>query len=216
MENDSKTKKTTITWLIITICILIYIAEFLDCHNIVINSMTLYRFGAIVSPGIHNLNMTWLLIDLPRLFTAMFIHLTPDHLLANMTFLAMIGRYLELLYGHFRFLLLYIFSGICGNIAILFLSTETITAGASTALFGLIATGILIPRLYHAPQWNQFSQTSLGILASNLLIDILNPRISLVGHLGGLLGGFIFSYLLVPKTVKTKKIHQYFRNTFIK
>lgn len=206
-------QKPLITYLLIIICTLVYIAECLTCHNVIINNATLFKFGAIISPGIHDLHINWILFNLPRLFTAMFVHLTPDHLLANMTFLAIMGRYLESLYGHWRFLLLYILSGICGNIAVLFLSaSKTITAGASTSLFGLIATGILISQLYHAPEWYQFSQVCWGILASNLLIDMFSPTISLTGHLGGLLGGFIFSYLLVPQVVKPKKFNQHFKN----
>lgn len=201
-------KKTLVTYLLIIACTLVYIAECLSCHNMTIDSHTLLKFGAVFTLGIHNMSATCLLMNLPRLFTAMFVHLTPDHLVSNMLFLVIMGRYLETLYGHFKFLLLYLLSGIFGNLAVVLLSYKaTITAGASTALFGLIATGIILPKVYDNPQFYEFSQMSLGILLSNLLIDIFTPEISLIGHLGGLIGGFIFGYLLSPKTIKLNKFN---------
>src|SRR5205814_2241267 len=82
-----------------------------------------------------------------RLFTAMFLHFGLLHLLVNMWALWVLGRPLEALLGPARFLGLYLVSGLGGNVAVYLFSSPTgLSAGASTALFGLFAALFLVLR----------------------------------------------------------------------
>lgn len=135
-----------------------------------------------------------------RLFTPMLLHGSLLHIGFNMYALLVIGRGLENYYGHLRFLLLYLIAGYAGNV-MSFLMSPSLSVGASTALFGLIAAqGIFILK-------NRFlfgQQRSLSMLLNTLFIVLVNlfiglsPGIDNWGHLGGLIGGFAFAWFAGP------------------
>ena len=52
-----------------------------------------------------------------RLFTPMFIHIGLQHIVLNMVTLYFIGLQIEAVFGKWRFVILYLISGLGGNIA---------------------------------------------------------------------------------------------------
>jgi len=122
-----------------------------------------------------------------RLFTAMFLHFGLLHLLVNMFALWVLGRPLEALLGPARFVGLYLVSGLGGNVAVyLFGSPTGLSAGASTALFGLFAALFLVLRRL------RLNTTGIIItLVINIIITFSIPQISIAGHVGGLVTGAI-------------------------
>lgn len=120
-----------------------------------------------------------------RLLTSMFLHYGIFHLLLNMYALWIVGGALEPLLGRLRFLALYLVSGIGGGVAtFLFGSTETISAGASGAVFGLFAAFYILMR-----RLGRDTSMITTILVINLVLTFLVPNISIWGHLGGLVTG---------------------------
>src|SRR4051794_24121962 len=81
-----------------------------------------------------------------RLFTSMFLHASFFHLLVNMYSLYFVGTILEQLIGRWRFLLLYLVSGIAGSAGALILSPLTPTVGASGAIFGVLGGLFILER----------------------------------------------------------------------
>ena len=77
-----------------------------------------------------------------RLFTCMFLHFGFEHLMNNMIVLLIVGWNLEQTVGKIKYLIIYMASGLCGNIisAIWDISAGeyAVSAGASGAVFGLI------------------------------------------------------------------------------
>ena len=102
-------------------------------------SSTLMLFGAKESIAI--VNGEWW-----RLFSPIFLHIGIIHYLFNNAALRIIGRIIEHTVGGFWFLVIYILSGVFGNICST-ISNTSIGAGASGAIFGLIGTGVLIEYL---------------------------------------------------------------------
>jgi len=137
--------------------------------------------------------------ELWRLFTPVFLHGSILHVAFNMYALYILGPRLERYYGHWRFLALYLLSGFGGNVFSM-MFTEAPSLGSSTAIFGLIgAQGIFY---YHNRKifGTAFRQALNGIITIavvNLIIG-LSPGIDNWGHIGGLLGGFIFAWLSGP------------------
>ncbi len=119
-----------------------------------------------------------------RLVTAMFIHYGLLHLLMNMWALWVLGRQLEAVLGRGRFLALYLVAGIGGNVAAYLFSPDALSAGASTALFGLFAAYAIIVR-----RLGGSLSAVLPVLVLNLIITFAVPGISIAGHLGGLVTG---------------------------
>jgi rhomboid protease GluP len=134
-----------------------------------------------------------------RFFTPMFLHASLLHIGFNMYALYIFGRTLEAHYGHGRFLALYLVSGFAGNV-MSFLFSQAPSLGASTAIFGLLAAEGMF--LYQNKEvFGRSAQRALGniitIAVINLIIG-LSPGIDNWGHLGGLIGGALFSYSAGP------------------
>lgn len=122
-----------------------------------------------------------------RLFTAMFMHYGVLHLLMNMYALWILGRSLEAFLGPVRFLALYLVAGLGGNVAAYVFQPGALSAGASTAIFGLFAALFLVLR-----KLGLNAAAVLPIIIVNLVFTLTVPGISIAGHLGGfVVGGLI-------------------------
>jgi membrane associated rhomboid family serine protease len=122
-----------------------------------------------------------------RLFTAMFMHYGVLHLLMNMYALWILGRSLEAFLGPVRFLALYLVAGLGGNVAAYVFQPGALSAGASTAIFGLFAALFLVLR-----KLGLNAASVLPVIVINLVFTISVPGISIAGHLGGfVVGGLV-------------------------
>jgi membrane associated rhomboid family serine protease len=120
-----------------------------------------------------------------RLVTATFLHGSLIHLGMNMLVLWIIGPPVEEYFGHARYLLLYLVSGLAGSAGALILSGGSPTVGASGAIFGLMGAALVL-------EWRRiwvFGGQALGLVVINLVLTVAIPGISIGGHLGGLVGG---------------------------
>jgi membrane associated rhomboid family serine protease len=122
-----------------------------------------------------------------RLFTAIFMHYGLLHLGLNMYALWILGRTLEAFLGPVRFLALYLVAGIGGNVAAYVFQPGALSAGASTAIFGLFAALLFVLR-----KLGLSTASVLPVIIINLVFTLTIPGISIAGHLGGfVVGGLI-------------------------
>jgi membrane associated rhomboid family serine protease len=120
-----------------------------------------------------------------RLFTAMFLHYGPIHLAFNMLALWFFGGAVEQAIGRSRYLLVYIVSGLAGSAGALVFTPNSVTVGASGAIFGILGAALVLER-----QRNYvLGGGAIGIIVLNLVFTFAIPGISIGGHLGGLVGG---------------------------
>src|SRR5215208_8108630 len=132
--------------------------------------------------------------DYWRLVTAGFLHAGPFHLLTNMLSLWILGTILEPALGSWRFGLVYFVSLLCGSFGALLMSPDSLTVGASGAIFGLMGAAAVLAR----NRGFSLMESGLGIwIGLNLLITFTIPNISIGGHLGGLVGGAAAALLLL-------------------
>jgi membrane associated rhomboid family serine protease len=126
-----------------------------------------------------------------RLVTAAFLHVGPLHLVLNMLALLVFGTELERQLGRWRYLALY-FVSILGGATAVQLFTSSPVAGASTAIWGLMGglAVLLVSR-------RQELRGIVTLLALNVIISVVVPGISLVGHIGGLLAGALVTGVFV-------------------
>jgi len=132
-----------------------------------------------------------------RLLTAVFLHWDIMHLLMNCYAIYLLGPFLERSLGRARFLAVYLMGGVIGSAASLLFRPDTISVGASGAVFGLFGW-LLFTRwrrpLSIPPALNQWI-TSILIL--NIVITLLpGTRIDMWGHFGGLAGGFLAGFVV--------------------
>jgi membrane associated rhomboid family serine protease len=129
-----------------------------------------------------------------RLFTSMFLHASFFHLLINMYSLFFVGSIMEQLIGRWRFLLLYLASGLAGSAGALLISPLTPTVGASGAIFGVLGGLFVLERRGNIATGGQIA----GLIVINLVITFaFASSISVGGHIGGLIGGIILMVALL-------------------
>jgi membrane associated rhomboid family serine protease len=136
-----------------------------------------------------------------QVFTSMFLHGSIFHIFINMWILWQFGQVLEQVWGPNRFLKYYLLTGIGSGITVVLLGVITndlsVTLGASGAVFGLLlAFGMLFPNhtiylFFALPLPAKYAVIIFGVLELLFLMTNALPGISHIGHLGGLLFGFI-------------------------
>ncbi len=141
-----------------------------------------------------------------QLVSYMFLHGGIWHILFNMLALWMFGRELEATWGTRNFLRFYFFCGIGAGLCIvlmnaLFGNPNSVTLGASGAIYGImLASAVLWPdRIVYLqmlfPVKMKYMVMIYGAIAF-LGSTNMNSGVSDIGHLGGLLCGWI--YLKTP------------------
>ena len=135
-----------------------------------------------------------------RLLTPALLHGSPTHIFFNMYALLSFGTSLERYFGRGRFLVLYILGAFAGNVAS-FLFSDGYSVGASTAVFGLIgaeAVFLYQNRKMLAGQFRSAIGNVLFVIAINLFLVGSLPGIDNWGHIGGLVGGLMFTWFASP------------------
>ncbi len=136
-----------------------------------------------------------------RLITPVFLHGSIFHIAMNMYGLFVFGPGLESRFGRARFFLLYFLSAYAGNV-MSFLLNPSPSLGASTAIFGLIAAEgmFLFQNRQLLSDRGRAQITNIIVIAGyNLVYGLVNTRIDNWGHIGGLLGGLIFTWFGGPR-----------------
>ncbi len=132
-----------------------------------------------------------------RLLTSCFLHWGFAHLACNMFALFFIGRYLEPVLKPFLFTTGYLCTGIMSSVASIFVAGNRLSVGASGAIFGLfgIFIALLTTRLLTGEIKRVLFQGIMFFTAYSLF-DGMGEGVDNAAHVGGLISGFIFGYLI--------------------
>ena len=191
-------KQPIVTYIIMAICIIIFILIELSGGST--NSQTLLKYGANLDVLVKN-------GEYYRLFTCIFLHVGIMHLLCNMYSLYIIGREVENLFGKIKYIIIFILSGIFGSIMSLAFTHNTISAGASGAIFGLLGALLYFGMHYRTYLGETIKRSIIPIIVINLIIGFFAEGIDLAAHIGGLVGGVLVAMMVgVPDKSKTKDI----------
>ena len=194
-------KKPTATYSLILICILIFILMYI-LGNGSEDTYTLLKFGA-------NLDALTKNGQYYRLFTSMFLHIGIIHLLCNMYSLYIIGREVEIVFTKKKFLIIYLLSGIAGSILSLAFNHNTVCAGASGAIFGLLGALLYFGYYYRAYLGASVTRSILPVVIINLIIGFASTGIDNAAHIGGLVGGILIAMAVgvLDKSNKVSRIN---------
>lgn len=187
------------TYTLTAFCVLMFLWESIAGGSS--NSMMLLRMGANSSTLVSN-GEWW------RTVGSMFLHGNFIHLLMNMYALVAVGTVLERYLGNLRFLALYTLSGIAGSLASVMMGTP-LSVGASGAIFGLFGAAALIGYRYRNEIPVRFRNQLAGGMAINILYNLMygfsHQGIDNSAHIGGLLAGLLFAFLVPPEVTATDK-----------
>lgn len=191
-------KQPIVTYIIMAICIILFILMELSGGST--NSQTLLKYGANLDVLVKN-------GEYYRLFTCIFLHIGIMHLLCNMYSLYIIGREVENLFGKIKYIIIFILSGIFGSIMSLAFTHNTISAGASGAIFGLLGALLYFGMHYRTYLGEAIKRSIIPIIVVNLIIGFFAEGIDLAAHIGGLVGGVLVAMMVgVPDESKAKDI----------
>jgi rhomboid protease GluP len=143
-----------------------------------------------------------------RLISNCFIHFGIIHLLMNMYALFFVGFLLEPFLGKAKFIVAYLFTGIIASLASLWWHDNTVSAGASGAIFGLYGVFLALLSTNHIER-----SMRNGLLANisvfvvyNLVYGSFKGGIDNAAHLGGLLSGMLIGYAVMPSLQKPDSV----------
>lgn len=173
------------------ICVLVFIAA--ERAGSTQDPQTLLQFGATWR-GLVWKGEYW------RLFTSMFLHIGVVHLVWNLYAGFSWTAPFERLVGPWRFLTVYLLSGLAGSAASV-IGHDAVSAGASGALFGVVGGIIVVQRKLHgswAAVW-----ASPGMRRNLLMMAlwlVIGPFVGFdsFAHGGGLLAGAALTWTMLP------------------
>lgn len=201
-----KPKKPIVTYILIGIMAIMLVLTFmLDANSK--NLVTLYNLGALIKNG------TPL-----RLITSIFLHAGIIHFAMNVWALKLLGSQAENFYGHIKTLIIFIYSGIVGNLlSLLFMGENTISVGASGAIFGLMGAILYFALNQRTYMGEALKREILPVIIINLFLGFMISGINMEAHLGGLIGGILISTALgiKYKTSKFEKINGFIASTIL-
>jgi rhomboid protease GluP len=184
------TRAPYVTYTLIAITVIFYLLQMASVA--IMGTDILISYGARYNEAIQA-GQLW------RFITPALLHASIPHILFNMYALFSFGTGLERHFGHGRFLLLYVLGAYTGNV-FSFLLSGGYSVGASTAIFGLLgaeAVFLFQNRELFAGQFGKAIQNVLFIAIVNLIIGT-QAGIDNWGHVGGLLGGLMFTWFAGP------------------
>lgn len=179
------TKKYPVTYGLIAINVVVFAA--MMWYDRTLSYATLVDFGAKVNYRIVD-GYLW------HLVTPIFLHGSILHLGFNSMALYFVGPLVERFYGPKKYLIFYLLIGTIGNIGS-FISSNTVSLGASGAIFGLFAFHIYLFILNREGYKKIFGSQMFTVIALNLVYTFTNPAIDKAGHIFGFVGGLAIYFL---------------------
>ncbi|MEC5170441.1 membrane associated rhomboid family serine protease [Glaciihabitans sp. GrIS 2.15] len=172
-----------VTYAIMALCVIVFAAEAITGQLVgsgspIVSALLYYPPYTSIQP--------W------RMLTSLFVHGSILHILFNMYSLFVLGPELERLVGRWRFIALFLLSGLGGSVAVLLSSPGSPVIGASGAIFGLFGAYFVIAR-----HLGGNSRQLIIVIVINLVIGFIVPGIAWQAHVGGLLIGALVAFVLV-------------------
>ena len=209
MEDASKmdklfsSKVPYVTYILLAINILLFIVPLLFFGENAFN--TFLGYFCVHGPSIREGQYY-------RLLTGMFLHGSLMHLFCNCYALYVLGPQIESFFGKVKYLIIYLFSGIMGSLfSMTFLGSNSVSIGASGAIFGLMGALLYFGYHYRVYLGNVVKSQIIPLILINLALGFVLTGIDNFGHIGGLIGGFMItrSIGIKDKTSTSEMINGY-------
>lgn len=195
------TAGTPVTWAIMAVNIVVFIAEIV--HPKLMYDLSMLAYGGYAPGGLQAgvAQGAWYRL-LTSAFTAPGTTVTGAGLIdlaLNMWCLYIIGPQLERLFGAARYLGIYLLSAIGGSVLYYFMEPG-LAAGASGAIFGLFAAYFIATR-----RLGVNSSGIITLIVINLVFSFVVANIAWQDHIGGLITGAVMSaaYAYAPRKNRT-------------
>ena len=209
-----------VTYTLIGINVLVYLVGSVIAKNVLSPLPNEYEVarstGALVSMGnpvyTFGVQQGTLIFMQPlqayRLFTAMFLHESIEHIGLNMLSLFFVGVITERIFGGRRYLVIYLVGGLLAGVvqAVATPSVPSLGAsGAIFAIFGAFGAFLFLRRRALGPVANSLIGQWLFWLVLNLVFGFAVPGIGVADHIGGLVAGFVLGAIFISAGPRSRR-----------
>jgi rhomboid protease GluP len=195
-----------VTYLLVLLNLGVFGLGYLDARQAQADNAFLQGPGAAANPKVKSILEYWGSLSAEdiiegrwwRLVTAGFVHIGLMHILLNMVFLYLAGRYIEQMWGHVRYLVIYLVALVGGSCLAVAHHVE-MSAGASGAICGLLgaeAVWVVLNRSYLPRDLLRRARTGLVINLVLLVFISSFKDVSGWGHFGGAVAGALAAVLM--------------------
>ena len=204
-ELRRKFKKFPITISLIGICVVVYVISFA-----LFGEEMSTQEGLVM--GAYNPLYVYYKHEIYRLFTANFIHFGLLHIAVNCYSLYGLGMFIEASLKTKKYVIVLLISALATTTLpfLLFLlngfGAYSVSGGIVGVIFGLIGALGALALKYRQVFMDVFKQLAPNVILM-LVISFVVPSISMSGHLSGLIGGFVSTYVIL--NIKPKKKDPY-------
>lgn len=176
------------------------------------SSRTLHLLGNLFGYGMRNKP-----VEFYRWITHNFLHANFAHVFSNCFCILMFGTMLEYLIGTWRYISIYLLSGILGGLFSVLIKPEVSSVGASICCYGAISAILgfdiinwnYLPVIYGTPNKCLILMIPLLMILFTLPMTFtpfrgtafsMDNRVNFLGHLGGIIFGLLLSFFIIkPK-----------------
>jgi len=144
-----------------------------------------------------------------RLLTAMFLHAGWLHLSMNLIGLLLLGPFVEASLGGWKFLAIYLFSGLASALFVVAITragliADDLLVGASGGIMGLVgATASVLARHWQAARsrvaLQRLRRVALAV-GLQVVFDLVTPQVSLAAHSSGVVVGCVVAFLFTMES----------------
>lgn len=194
-ENVFKPKKIIVTKLLIIACIVMYLLSLFLTNNFT---------ESLILLGANNRGLV-LNGEVFRLIANAFLHGSVIHLAVNMYSLWIIGTQVETYLGKVKFFIIYILSALMGSLFSIIFYENSLSVGASGAIFGLMGALLYFGYHYRLYLSNALTSQIIPIIIVNLFLGFTMSGIDNGAHIGGLIGGYLATMIVGVKYKSTKR-----------
>lgn len=196
-------KKPICTFILVAINVIVFLG--LSMIGMTEDSAFMMEHGAMYVPYLMKGERYYTLL------TSLFLHFGFSHLMNNMIMLLVIGYNLEPEIGKLRFILIYIGSGLAGNVVSAWCDINSgsyaVSAGASGAIFGIVGALLYVVIRNHG-RVGEISTRGLILMAGlSLYYGFTAQGVDNAAHIGGLVSGFLLAVLTYWKRKSKYRPH---------
>ena len=157
----------------------------------------LFDLGAIYKAAVIDDQEWW------RIITAGFMHGGLLHFLGNMVIgVLTLSSALERMIGSKKFSFIYFGSLVLSGLVVVFFgSSNAVTIGASGAIFGVLGSLLFITFYRRDMVTPQDILSIRSLIFINIVFTFLSSGISISGHVGGIVVGFLLSFLIIRRNI---------------
>lgn len=158
-----------------------------------------------------------------RLISYLFLHGSISHLMMNLFGLVWFGRFVENIFGTWRFLAIFVLSGVLsGALQVIMSSPDDKAVGASGAILGIFGAGLaatlrlknVLPKQIRRQELSWMIALAVTQLVFDQVVNFLYPgsenvrdavHIAAAAHFGGMLSGFVLGWTLALRKLGTEE-----------